>query len=79
MEFLASQMLQVITSVLAAAWARCEKTTSLAAPKKPSRVLESSTSSTQTSWARCRRRHLVAVRTLSHSSTISHVTSRCTS
>ncbi|KAE9059143.1 hypothetical protein PF007_g31052 [Phytophthora fragariae] len=72
-------MSQVTTCVLAAAWARCKKTTSLAAPKKPSRVLESSTSSTQTSWTQCRRRHLVAVRMLSRSSTISHVTSRCTS
>ncbi|KAE8903133.1 hypothetical protein PF003_g12663 [Phytophthora fragariae] len=47
-------------------------------PERPSRVLESLTSSTRTSWAQCRRRHLVAVRTLSRSSTISHVTSRCT-
>ncbi|KAE9058934.1 hypothetical protein PF010_g30815 [Phytophthora fragariae] len=72
-------MRQVITCALAAAWARCEKTTSLAAPKRPSRVLESSILSTRTSWAQCRRRHLVAVRTLSPSLTISHVTSRCTS
>ncbi|KAE9259488.1 hypothetical protein PF001_g33021 [Phytophthora fragariae] len=72
-------MRQVTTCVLAAAWARCEKTTSLATRKRPSRVLESSISSTRMSWARCRRRHQVAVRMLSRSSTISHVTSRSTS
>ncbi|GMF53504.1 unnamed protein product [Phytophthora fragariaefolia] len=40
-------------------------------------MLMSSTSFTQTSWAQCRRRHQMAVHTLSRSLTISHVTSQC--